>query len=74
MNNEELAGKTKQADEVLAHANMKIKRWIVSGDNQDDVEVGSLVNCLTTEEAEVERVLGIIWNPRKNFLQVFSKE
>ena len=58
--------KTKQADEVLYHANMKVKQWIVSGDNQDDVEVGSLTNCLTPEKAEVERVLGIIWNQQKD--------
>ena len=43
----------------------KVKQWIVSGDNQDDVEVGSLTNCPTPEEEEVERVLGIGWNPRK---------
>ena len=63
---EKLVKKTKQADEVLNHANMKVKQWIVSGDNQDDVEVGSLIKCLTPEKAEVERVLGIIWNPKKD--------
>ena len=59
-----LAEKTKQSDEVLDHANMKVKQWIVSGEHQDDVEEGSLINCLTPEKAEVERVLGIIWNPK----------
>ena len=28
--------------------------------------VGSLINCLTPEKAEVERVLGIIWNQQKD--------
>ena len=45
---------------------MKVKQWIVSGDNQDDVEVGSLTNCLTPEKAEVERVFGIISNQQKD--------
>ena len=63
---EKLEEKTKQADEVLYHANMKVKQWIVSGDNQNDVEVRSLTNCLTREKAEVERVLGIIWNQQKD--------
>ena len=41
---EKLAVKTKQAVEIPGHANMKVKRWIVSGDYQDEVEVGSLSN------------------------------
>ena len=43
-----------------------MKQWIISGDNQDGVEVRGLANCLTTEEAEVERVLGIVWNQRRD--------
>ena len=63
---EKLGEKTKQVDEVLNHANMKVKQWIVSGDNQYDEEVGSLTDCLAPEKAEVERVLGIIWNQQKD--------
>ena len=54
LDEERLAEKTQQADEILKHANMKVKRWIVSGDGQSEVEVGNLTNNLTLEDAEIE--------------------
>ena len=39
---------------------MKVKKWIISGDNQDEVEVGNLMDSLTLEDVEIERVLGVI--------------
>ena len=39
---------------------MKVKKWIISGDNQDEVEVGNLTHNLTLEDVEIERVLGVI--------------
>ena len=37
---ERLAEKTQHADKILGHPNMKVNRWIVSGDSQSGVEVG----------------------------------
>ena len=54
--------KCKEADEILEHANMKVHKWIVSGDLEDPVEIGQggeLV--LTAEEVSVSKVLGITW-------------
>lgn len=65
LDSEKLMGKTQQADKILNHTNMKVKKWIVSEDNQDEVEVGSLLNCLIPED-EIERVLGIIWSPGRD--------
>ena len=48
---------------------MKVKQWIVSGDNQDDVVVGRR----RREEAEVEIVLRIGWNPRKGSFKFFVR-
>ena len=35
--------------------------------------VGSLINCLTPEKAEVDRVLGIIWNPKKDSFKLSGR-
>lgn len=70
LNDEIMAEKTQQADKIINHANMKVKKWIVSGDNQDEVEVGDLSNCLTPEEVGVEGVLEIIWNPRRDSFKI----
>ena len=39
---------------------MKVKKWIISGDNQEEVEVSNLRDSLTLEDVEIERVLGVI--------------
>ena len=49
-----LIKKNEQADKVLDHAGMKIKKWIFSGDDQNNVEVGSITDKLTTEDVELE--------------------
>ena len=39
---------------------MKVKKWIISGDNQEEVEVSNLRDSLTLGDVEIERVLGVI--------------
>ena len=66
-----LTGKTKaeviertiQADQILAHANMKIKRWVFSGDSGGGIEIGDTSSSASLEEVGTERMLGIIWEP-----------
>ena len=48
-----LTVKTQQADMILEQANMKVKRWIVSGDSQGEVEAGDLSDNLTLEDVEI---------------------
>ena len=39
---EEAEIRTKEADEILLHANMKIKKWIYSGDKVGKIDMGDL--------------------------------
>ena len=68
-----LVMKTKQADKVLEHTSMKIKKWIFSGDDQNNIKVGSIMDKLTTKDVELERVLGVLWNPRKGVFKFSVK-
>ena len=68
-----LAEKTQQADKILGHANMKVKRWIVSGDSQGEVEAGNLSDNLTLEDAEIEQVLGVAWQPGRDVFKFSMK-
>ena len=68
-----LAEKTQQADKILEHTNMKVKRWIVSGDSQGKVEVGKLSDDLTLEDADIELVLGIVWQPGRDVFKFSVK-
>ena len=63
---EELEVRTKEADIILKHANMKVKRWIVSGEGSERLELGDITGCLTMEDAPVERMLGIEWDSGKD--------
>ena len=47
---------------------MRVKRWIFSGDSsQDPVQLGEAeVISSSGSEPELERMLGIIWDPRKD--------
>ena len=62
----EIRNRVKQADEILAHANMKIKRWVFSGESSDSVEIGELGSNAGLEETGTERMLGIIWEPSED--------
>ena len=59
--------KMKEADIVLKHANMKVKGWVCSGDdNRGSMEMGDVTSCLTAEDEDTEKVLGILWCPKKD--------
>ena len=60
--------RTKQADMILAHANMKVKKWVISGDKTDSVNMGESEDC-STGEIETERMLGILWEPEKDIFR-----
>ena len=62
-----LKERTREADEILDHAGMKVHRWIYSGEEDaDDVKLGNITEKLMTNEEELEKVLGIKWAPRKD--------
>ena len=62
----ELRARTKEADEILDHAGMKVHKWIYSGEDADSVELGNITNKLMADELELEKVLGLKWNARKD--------
>ena len=51
---------------------MKVKKWIISGDNQEEVEVGNLRDSLTLEDIEIERVLSLSFCDRKKTTNQFD--
>ena len=64
-----LETRIKEADIILDHANMPVKGWIFSGDDdrkEEEIEMGDVTNCLTAEDQEMERVLGVLWCPKKD--------
>ena len=61
-----LKQQTYKADLVLKHANMKVKRWVYSGDTlASPVDVGE-VSSVMSNDSECERMLGISWDPAKD--------
>ena len=63
---QELQNRKDEADVVLKHGGMKVKKWVCSGDDQEGVEFGDNTNCLTADDQEVERMLGILWLPKQD--------
>ena len=63
---EELRERTREADEILEHAGMKVHKWIYSGEDADSVELGNITNKLMANELELEKVLGLKLNPWKD--------
>ena len=62
---DELKKRTIEADSILLHANMHVKKWVYSGDSQcESVEVGDTLN--TALSLDLERMLGITWDPYKD--------
>ena len=62
---DELKKRTIEADSILLHANMHVKKWVYSGDSQcESVEVGDTLN--TALSLDLERMLGIPWDPYKD--------
>ena len=62
-NREEIRRRTAEADKILAYGNMKVKRWVYSGDKETIREIGDVTENLTLEDTSSERMLGINWDP-----------
>ena len=59
----------KEADEILNHANMHVKKWILSGDESDNmVTLGEASESILVDSSE-ERMLGIMWDPNKDIFK-----
>ena len=63
---EALKQRTKEADEILDHAGMKVHKWIYSGESAGSIEMGNLTDKLMADEIELEKVLGINWNAERD--------
>ena len=61
-----LKQRTQEANEILGHANMGVKRWTLSGDQSIEVKVGETAEVGLLEESECERMLGVVWDPYKD--------
>ena len=59
---QDLRKRTTEADFILKHANMGVKRWIFSGDDDVQTEIGKAIDVIP-QEASVERMLGVVWDP-----------
>ena len=55
-----LEDRTQEADQILKHANMEVKRWTYSGTQTGSAEA---VEVVSHESSEGERMLGVIWEP-----------
>ena len=60
---EEIQCRTEEADTILAHAGMRVKQWVFSGDVADNMELGDIVENLPLEDSSTKRLLGVIWDP-----------
>ena len=63
---EALKDRTKEVDEILDHAGMKVHRWIYSGESAANVELGNITEKLMADEIELEKVLGIKWDAQND--------
>ena len=62
-----LRRRTREADIILKHANMQVKKWVYSGVGDGKmVEVGDNASGINSEALETERMLGILWDPEKD--------
>ena len=61
-----LKQRTQEADEILGHANMHVKKWTMSGDRNREIKVGETAEVGLLEESECERMLGVVWDPSKD--------
>ena len=70
---QELKNRRDEADVILKHAGMKVKKWVCSGDDQEGMEFGENTNCMTADDQEVERMLGIQWRPKQDVFKFSVK-
>ena len=62
-----LRKRTEEADAILKHANMAVKKWTYSGDQTGGmVSVGEPVSADAKSDVETERMLGVTWDPAKD--------
>ena len=59
---EEVIRYTQEADIILKHANMSVKKWIVSGASHGLTAVGETADNVALDDLEVERTLGVLWD------------
>ena len=59
---DELLARTQEADEILKHAGMAVKKWICSGSDEELVLVGESSDATLADNGEVERMLGVLWD------------
>ena len=64
----EAVERAKQADEILAHANMQVKKWVFSGDCVEAMDIGES-ESLPLDEVGTERMLGVLWNAKDDEFQ-----
>ena len=62
---EEIKARAEEADVILTHANMQVKRWVFSGDGEQ-IGIGEVQENMSLEETTSERMLGIIWDPQED--------
>ena len=63
---EEIRRRTVEADKILAYGNMKVKRWVYSGDKETMMEIGDVAENMTLEDTSSERMLGINRDPAED--------
>ena len=61
----DILARTQEADRILQHANMTVKKWVYAGDSSP-VEIGSTSNVLAVDEEGLERMLGVTWEQKEN--------
>ena len=56
-----------EADEILTHANMHVKKWVLSGNGSNVmVTLGGSSESILVDNPGEERMLGILWDPSKD--------
>ena len=67
-----LKQRTEEADQILSHANMRIKKWVYSGDKCGEVTIGETVS-IGELDSGTERMLGVLWEPGKDVFKFSIK-
>ena len=61
----DILARTQEADRILQHANMTVKKWVYAGDSSP-VEIGGTSSALEVDEEGSERMLGVMWEPKED--------
>jgi len=68
-----LEQRTNEADEILKHANMRVKKWVYSGDGTSDVVKLGESDLIQSIDSETERMLGVTWDPKADVFKFVVK-